>query len=727
MFPPPVGSLAPYSHPQVTGNLIAPSHPSPISQHPHISSAGLTLTVTAGEDISRVLRFDKSETPVINIGRMPSSRANEPELDLDLDLAWFRCAVVSRKHAKICFADSGHVSSPIFAFIPRRRVFDRPHPLQVYLIDLSSHHGTHLLKVGHALPVALAPEVPTPLADGDVVTFGKSVGKDADLVRPVSVRVQFLLQPADCSERSQPIHIQRPNSGRFGILTDIDSSSSSSDSEVEEVDPPEVLPSNPYRAQIPSHSLSHGFGCIEQWFRTDTSLPHIQSQSQSRPSLSPFHSHPQPQSKHEDASPSASSMEKEVINVDDYDDSEVVIPYRTTQIFTHLTDMSIPPSSAAAIVTPISIDLEDNIDNIIVEPSLVGAWPPSPRSPVDHEEFVVSLMDMDGGEVDMNLESDVEDSPDHPIVKVSENDNPNPSTDATEEVADTPHTPESSSTDAVDLNPSTNPVAEPSTPVTLKVLEDIKEDLDSIKENVRQVSVSSNPARGPPAAHSSHNLQSDVWELQKSQQNTSTSVWDINRRVDSLDLRIKAMESAHETSHEKLSAMLEKEAVRVDEVLRKCQEEKEDTKRTCKILMDGTFANTLIQRCPVVNRHLCHTEIQSLREQTDKRVSTEVEALKVAQKEALDAVRVMTQETQIVCPPPAPRTLVCLTQSFYQACTSHLNNLKRKRDELEEEEVTERAIKLAKFSKTQAVGDIFKAVSIFTAGVVATWSALALS
>ena len=116
MFPPPVGSLAPYSNPQVAGNLIAPSYPPPISQLSQFSLAGLTLTVTAGEDISRVLRFDKSDTPVINIGRMPSSRVNELELDLDLDLdlAWFRCAVVSRKHAKICFADSGHVSTLTF-------------------------------------------------------------------------------------------------------------------------------------------------------------------------------------------------------------------------------------------------------------------------------------------------------------------------------------------------------------------------------------------------------------------------------------------------------------------------------------------------------------------------------------------------------------------------------------------------------------------------------------
>ena len=402
----------------------------------------------------------------------------------------------------------------------------------------------------------------------------------------MSVRVKFLLQPSD---RLQPIHIQRSNSGRFGVLTDIDSSSSSSDSEVEEVDPPDLLPSNLHHAQVPTHGLSHGFGFIEQWFRTDSPHPDAQSQSQSPSSLPLFHSQLQPQSKHEDASSSASSIAKEVINVDDYDDSGAAIPYRPTQIFTHLTDMSIPPSSAAAIVTPISIDLEDPIDNVVVEPSLVGTWPPSPRSPVNHDEFIVSLMDMDTGEVDMNLESDAEDSQDPDASKVSEN-NPNPSPEVTDGAADLPNTQDLSPIHVADLYPNENPAVEPSSPITLKVLEDIKEDLDSIKENVRQVSVRSNPIHELPVAHSSRDTQSDVWELQKSQQNTSTSVWDINRRVDSLDLRIKAMESAHETNYEKLGAMLEKEVVRVDEVLRKCQEEKDETKQACKTLMDGVFA-----------------------------------------------------------------------------------------------------------------------------------------
>jgi len=133
--------------------------------------------------------------------------------------------------------------------------------------------------------------------------------------------------------------------------------------------------------------------------------------------------------------------------------------------------------------------------------------------------------------------------------------------------------------------------------------------------------------------------------------------------------------------------MLEKEAARVDEVLHKFEEEKEEMKEVFKLLTD---------------------EIRSLRDKTDKQMSAEVGTLKAAQKEALDAVKTMTQETQI-------------------ACASHLNNLKRKRDELEEEEETERAMKTAKFCRSQVAAGVAKAVSVFTVGVIATWSALAFS
>lgn len=184
------------------------------------------------------------------------------------------------------------------------------------------------------------------------------------------------------------------------------------------------------------------------------------------------------------------------------------------------------------------------------------------------------------------------------------------------------------------------------------------------------------------------------------------------------------MESAHETNYQKLGAMLEKEAARVDEALRRFEEEKEETKKMCKNLIDGAYPSTLAQHCFTPPTH---TEIQSLRDHTDKQMSAEVETLKAAQEEALGAVRAMAQETQIVSFSLAPHTPIRLIPSSCQACTSHLNNLKRKRDVLEGEEKDERAMKTAKFSKSQVAVSVVKVASVFTAGVIATWSALAFS
>lgn len=64
--------------------------------------------------------------------------------------------------------------------------------MQVYITDLHSHHGTHILRPGELVSTSLRPEVPTVVADGDLITFGKSVGRDAYLVRPVVVRVQLV-------------------------------------------------------------------------------------------------------------------------------------------------------------------------------------------------------------------------------------------------------------------------------------------------------------------------------------------------------------------------------------------------------------------------------------------------------------------------------------------------------------------------------------------------------
>jgi hypothetical protein len=139
-------------------------------------------------------------------------------------------------------------------------------------MDLNSHHGTHVLKHGQTVSTAINPEHPVVLADGDVVTFGKTVGSDEQTVKPVTVRVE-LLHDASKSSPLPQINILDPlseptkeraegsnwsesprGSGRYGIYVptsvssdDGDKSSSKSsssesdsehDSDIEEIPPP---------------------------------------------------------------------------------------------------------------------------------------------------------------------------------------------------------------------------------------------------------------------------------------------------------------------------------------------------------------------------------------------------------------------------------------------------------------------------------------------------------
>jgi len=53
--------------------------------------------------------FRSSTTNVVHIGRRPGSDIERRQRDNESGKAMFRCAVVSRKHAKIAFSDSGHV------------------------------------------------------------------------------------------------------------------------------------------------------------------------------------------------------------------------------------------------------------------------------------------------------------------------------------------------------------------------------------------------------------------------------------------------------------------------------------------------------------------------------------------------------------------------------------------------------------------------------------------
>lgn len=164
----------------------------------------------------------------------------------------FRCAVVSRKHAKIALSDSGHA----------------------YLIDLGSHHGTHVRKRGEGTSKILKPETPALLTDGDVVTFGKAVGKGEECVRPITARVELLygaqalssikpLVVPSSSTNSSPLSSSDRSSnkttGRYGVhsspSSSDDSSAPNSDqySDIEEI----PAPASAVKVASPDHDDGH--------------------------------------------------------------------------------------------------------------------------------------------------------------------------------------------------------------------------------------------------------------------------------------------------------------------------------------------------------------------------------------------------------------------------------------------------------------------------------------
>ncbi|KNZ82372.1 hypothetical protein J132_00187 [Termitomyces sp. J132] len=190
---------------------------------------GLILQVDkSADDPSCTLTFRRAISNVVHIGRRPS---NQGSIQLGKDSAMFRCAVVSRKHAKITFSDSGHV----------------------YLIDMNSHHGTHVRKPNEAVSRMLKPETPTKLSDGDIITLGKSVGRHDEYVRPIVAHAELIYGPREPTFKpvtpvKQITHVDlsdsppsKSHSGRYGIYSQTSSSSGnisssiSEDSDVEEI------------------------------------------------------------------------------------------------------------------------------------------------------------------------------------------------------------------------------------------------------------------------------------------------------------------------------------------------------------------------------------------------------------------------------------------------------------------------------------------------------------
>jgi hypothetical protein len=206
------------------------------------------------------MTFQRAQTSAVTIGRKSSTDNRFSRGDDGFGSAGFACQVVSGRHAKLAFSDSGYV----------------------YLIDLGSRHGTHILHPGDTVSKMLDPEVATMLSNGDIITFGKTVGKGSYLVPPVTARVELLfgdrseiasITSANTLTRS-PVVIpesgprsRKTSSGRYGLhvpsslsspdgSSDDDSSSKfDHDSDIEEITSPSSNPNpaarHPFAPSLP--------------------------------------------------------------------------------------------------------------------------------------------------------------------------------------------------------------------------------------------------------------------------------------------------------------------------------------------------------------------------------------------------------------------------------------------------------------------------------------------
>jgi hypothetical protein len=162
----------------------------------------------------------------------------------------------------------------------------------VYIVDLHSHHGTHLLRRDEIASRPVVPDVPINLQDGDTLTFGKAVGKEPFCVSPVTANVMLIYdtEAVQSPTISQPVISlvdspsipttpikgkdqaeapMAPNAGRYGLFgphsspsspssprsSEEDFSPSEPDYEEDEdededednyLDPPEEYPSIPF-------------------------------------------------------------------------------------------------------------------------------------------------------------------------------------------------------------------------------------------------------------------------------------------------------------------------------------------------------------------------------------------------------------------------------------------------------------------------------------------------
>ncbi|KAK0235163.1 hypothetical protein EDD85DRAFT_842102 [Armillaria nabsnona] len=329
-----------------------------------------------GGEISETLTFQKPKGNTIAIGRRPPTvDADQLKRDQEEGKAMFRCPVVSRKHAQITFSDAGNI----------------------FLIDLGSHHGTHLRKPDQPVSTMLRSEMPTALATNDIITFGKTVGRGGDMVRPVVARVEVLY--------NHPVSAFRPlivpdsptnsegsvkSSGRYGLHVSSSESSSGSDhdSDIEELRSPPPVPSNRCG---PPQRFDSLLGKASEVLKILIPPVRPALSSQSSPIMNHIFFSPSPQPPSEFVG--SPGLRSPAINPLDHDDA-IPSPPGLDLSYHDLYEPEFRAKSASPMElgSPSSVSapfFPSSLEKVLNEPVVIGAWPsaPSQRSLSPLHEF----------------------------------------------------------------------------------------------------------------------------------------------------------------------------------------------------------------------------------------------------------------------------------------------------------------------------------------------------
>ncbi|KAJ4476785.1 hypothetical protein C8R41DRAFT_524554 [Lentinula lateritia] len=210
-----------------------------------------------GAESGHCMMFRRVNTNTVVVGRKQPQHGSDI-YDSDSSSAMFRCPVVSRAHAKFTFSESG----------------------LLYVTDTSSHHGTHIRRPTDLTSRPIPTETLVQVHNGDVVVFGKSVGRNNEVVRPIVARVELIFNNSISRRPASITKSISSSSGRYGLrssdTSEGDSSSSDSSANSNESPSPSYDHSSDHESDIveipppPKLSLSTVIPSVNSALRTLT-------------------------------------------------------------------------------------------------------------------------------------------------------------------------------------------------------------------------------------------------------------------------------------------------------------------------------------------------------------------------------------------------------------------------------------------------------------------------